>query len=209
MQASTSRLALPMVTAGAARRRVVRARFRVPIRLSSTKAASEADVPVRTKVLLNSLPHIPDYGFTRSAFLLSDAVQSTLASKQAGSDGELDRTRVLDTLFPGPPTVFDSELFRTWSQVHDLEAIYQTSADHIGQQLLSGHHPREQYDGTDAGRTRVEMRSSLSQDESREALLNVQRIVEDRLRSCWNVRQHMIHVRSRLALYTLLRTTAC
>lgn len=142
-----------------------------------------------TLLLLNTLPHVPRYGFTKQAYFRSPTTSSSSSQIQAIDPEELNkRMRIASTLFPGPNSVFDGKLFQAWSRVCDLSTIHSSSPDQIIRSLKNA---VELDSGTDGKPVRTQR--SLSSQEESVALQKVAALIEERLRLSWQVRAHLMH----------------
>lgn len=140
-----------------------------------------------TSILLETLPNIPRYGFTTHAFL--QAAPSSPFSSSIDPEQTLKRSRTLSTLFPGPPSTFDSRLFTTWNTVCDLSVLHDLSTEAVTEALQRGQAVGQEVEGKP-----VRMQQSLSEEEEKKALSKIVQMVEDRLRLSWAVRSHLTHV---------------
>ncbi|EST07065.1 hypothetical protein PSEUBRA_003522 [Kalmanozyma brasiliensis GHG001] len=131
-----------------------------------------------TLLLLDSIPHIPQYGFTRQAYLRTSA-------DPLDTDELSKRMRVVSTLFPGPESSFDAKLFEAWNSLCDLSVIHGVSPETVLASLRTGE---------EAGKTQgkpVNTRKNLSKAEERAAIEKVAAVIEERLRLSWSVRGHL------------------
>ncbi|CBQ72503.1 conserved hypothetical protein [Sporisorium reilianum SRZ2] len=166
---------------------------------STTQSSSETSTSSKgrsthpnaaTQLLLDTIPAIPQYGFTKDAYLSS----STPADR-------LTRERIAQTLFPGLASTFDARLFAAWNNVCDLAVVHTLSPDSVLESLKSG----QPVGGSES--KPVRMQSSMSEDAERTALAKVAAVIEERLRLSWSVRHHLTHVSPLLSSFPLNRTS--
>ncbi|SJX62365.1 uncharacterized protein SRS1_13212 [Sporisorium reilianum f. sp. reilianum] len=152
---------------------------------STTQSSSETSTSSKgrsthpnaaTQLLLDTIPAIPQYGFTKDAYLSS----STPADR-------LTRERIAQTLFPGLASTFDARLFAAWNNVCDLAVVHSLSPDSVLESLKSG----QPVGGSES--KPVRMQSSMSENAERTALAKVAAVIEERLRLSWSVRHHLTH----------------
>ncbi|TKY86549.1 hypothetical protein EX895_004698 [Sporisorium graminicola] len=158
-----------------------------PDQHSTSSSSTHPDAA--TQLLLETIPAIPQYGFTKDAYLCS----STAADR-------LKRERIVHTLFPGPASTFDARLFTAWNNVCDLAVVHSVSPERVLGSLKSG-----QNVGARESKP-VRTQSSLSKDAETIALAKVASVIEERLRLSWSVRHHLTH--GLTALSTLSPTTS-
>ncbi|CDU25835.1 uncharacterized protein SPSC_06006 [Sporisorium scitamineum] len=151
-----------------------------------------------TLLLLNTIPSIPQYGFTKAAYLSSSS--SSSSSSPSSPADRLKAERILQTLFPGPDSSFDARLFTAWNDVYDLASLHALSPEAVLQSLKSG----QRVGGMETKQVRTQSR--LSKDAERTALGKVTSIIETRLRHSYTVRRHLTHGMTQLS--TLSPTTS-
>lgn len=154
---------------------------------SSSSSSGAATTPdASTLLLLNTLPHIPQYGFSKQAYVRS--TPSSSSTQPLDPEELTKRMRIVSTLFPGPDSSFDSKLFQTWSHICDLSIIHSSSPDQIIHSLINGIslHPNTQHKP-------VRMQQSLNAAEESEAIQKVASLIQDRLRLSWAVKNHLMH----------------
>ncbi|SOV05248.1 uncharacterized protein UDID_03327 [Ustilago sp. UG-2017a] len=146
-----------------------------------------------TLLLLNTIPSIPEYGFTKQAYLRS--------TPSLDPEEVTKRLRILTTLFPGPDSAFDSQLFRTWSRICDLSIIHSTPPEQILASLIDGVNLADAQEGKP-----IRMQRSLTSADQSCALSKVTALLEERLRLSWEVKGHLMYGLS--ALSTLSPTAS-
>ena len=150
---------------------------------SSANTAPHASAPdASTLLLLNALPQIAQYGFSKHAYLPPSSAAALDAAEVAR------RMRVVETLFPRGPAAFESSLFTMWNSVCDLAVVHGVSVDHVVQALQRGDQV-----GAASQNKPVRMHG-LSEAEERVALGKVVELIEQRLRQSWAVRGHLTQV---------------
>lgn len=138
-----------------------------------------------TLLLLESIPQIARYGFTKQAYLRSSSSPDT--------DELTKRMRIVNTLFPGPASMFDGKLFEAWNTVCDLAVVHNVSPETVLQALRSGQGVGNE--GTTAHGKLVNMKR-MSSEEERAAIEKVAGIIEERLRLSWSAKAHLTPVSS-------------
>ncbi|KAI3482524.1 hypothetical protein L1887_54829 [Cichorium endivia] len=142
---------------------------------STSTHPRDSRLDLTTTVLLDALPAVSQYGFSKHAYIHA-----------AGAQTDLDRrSRTVDTLFPGPDSTFEAALFQTWNSVSNHAAIRATSPQDIIAILRAN--------GTLDGETQrpVRINAQLSEEEKRKALAKVAELMLDRLRLSWDARPHL------------------
>ena len=154
---------------------------------SSANSAPHASAPntapdASTLLLLNALPQIAQYGFSKHAYLPPSSAAALDAAEVAR------RMRVVETLFPRGPAAFESSLFSMWNSVCDLAVVHGVSVDHVVQALQRG----EQLGA--ASQSKPVRMQGLSAAEEKVALEKIVELIEQRLRQSWAVRGHLTQV---------------
>ncbi|GAC71607.1 hypothetical protein PANT_4c00024 [Moesziomyces antarcticus T-34] len=142
---------------------------------STSTHPRDSRLDLTTTVLLDALPAVSQYGFSKHAYIHA-----------AGAQTDLDRrSRTVDTLFPGPNSTFEAALFQTWNSVSNHAAIRATSPQDIIAILRAN--------GTLDGESQrpVRINAQVSEEEQRKALEKVAELMLDRLRLSWNARPHL------------------
>ncbi|SPO26091.1 uncharacterized protein UTRI_02365 [Ustilago trichophora] len=109
--------------------------LRAPLQAPHPQYSDYSSTPdASTSILLQTLPNIPRYGFTTHAFLQA----APSSSSSIDPEESLKRSRMLSTLFPGPPSVFDSRLFTAWNTVCDLSVLHDIAPEAAIEALQKG-----------------------------------------------------------------------
>lgn len=148
-----------------------------------SKSSSSSPPDAATIILLDSLPQIPQYGFMKQAYLRTSSSFSIVDPEEASK-----RLRVIDTLFPGPPTLFETALFTAWNTISDLATIHDIPTERVIETLRSG---SPLTNGAEVTGKPVRMQQSLSKSEEKQALEKVTELIESRLRHSWSIRSHL------------------
>ncbi|PWY99898.1 hypothetical protein BCV70DRAFT_200806 [Testicularia cyperi] len=166
-------------------------------------------LPIRTQILLQSLPHVDTHGFTKHAYLSTDGkcvTGATFPSLDPSHSNltQAQKSRLLTTLFSSSTRAFDAALFHMWAQTSDVQVSHRLAspAEAAGVLIRGGSSPAPSTlafqaaagggaGGGAAGR-RVDMRASLSSNQEREALQKLSTLVEERLGISWRIRRHLV-----------------
>ncbi|KAJ9476258.1 hypothetical protein PHBOTO_006351 [Pseudozyma hubeiensis] len=155
---------------------------------STSQHTSKALPNASTLLLLDSIPHIPQYGFTKQAYFASSPSSDPTRS-----------VRIVETLFPGPDSHFESQLFTAWNNCCDISAIHSVPISTVVQLVRDGQDP-------DSPTARPVRMTPLSPTESRTALHNVTTLLESRLHHFHFIRTHLLPALTSLS--TLSPTTS-
>lgn len=100
---------------------------------------------------------------------------------------------MLDTLFPGPESVFQAQLFTTWNNVADLSVVYGLKPEEVVRVLRAGGTLLDE--GGSERKKPIRMQPRLDENAEKEALLKVAALIEKRLRLSYEVKDHLLQVR--------------
>ncbi|GAC95281.1 hypothetical protein PHSY_002856 [Pseudozyma hubeiensis SY62] len=139
-------------------------------------------------LLLDSIPHIPQYGFTKQAYFASSSSSDPARS-----------IRTIETLFPGPDSHFETQLFTAWSNLCDISVVHSMPIATLLQLVRDGQDP-------DTPAARPVRMTPLSPSESKTALHNVTTLLESRLQHFHSIRTHLLPALTSLS--TLSPTTS-
>ncbi|SPO48953.1 uncharacterized protein PSANT_06644 [Moesziomyces antarcticus] len=141
---------------------------------STSTHPRDSRLDLTTTVLLDALPAVSQYGFTKHAYMHADGVHHDVNQ----------RLRTVDTLFPGPDSTFEAALFQAWNSVSNHASIHATTPQHIITALRNGTLDKE-------AQRPVRLDAQLSEEQQRKALANVAELMLDRLKLSWNARPHL------------------
>lgn len=157
-----------------------------------TQRTSHTSPNAALQVLLDSIVHIPKYGFSKQAYLAS--YNSTLSAAETAK-----RLQTLQTLFPGPDCLFSSQLFIAWNRLCDLSIIHELTHERVLHLIRNGHHFPAHPPPTIS--TQPPSESHLQDSLSKVTLL-----IEQRLYLSWAVRHHLIQAITSLSTFPATQT---